>query len=61
MLYPTLVGRHTTGDGHGFDRALIDSIRYEMIGMLLIAAAIGGTAHAVLEYSARASDGRHRA
>lgn len=48
VLYPTLVGRHATGDGHGFDRALIDSIRYEMIGMLLIAAAIGGAAHSVL-------------
>jgi O-antigen/teichoic acid export membrane protein len=48
VLYPTLVGRHTTGDGHGFDRALIDSIRYEMIGMLLIAATIGGAAHSVL-------------
>jgi O-antigen/teichoic acid export membrane protein len=49
VLYPTLVGRHTKGDGHGFDRALIDSIRYEVIGMLLIAAAIGGAAHSVLE------------
>jgi O-antigen/teichoic acid export membrane protein len=48
VLYPTLVGRHTKGDGHGFDRALIDSIRYETIGMLLIAAAIGGAAHSVL-------------
>jgi O-antigen/teichoic acid export membrane protein len=48
VLYPTLVGRHTKGDGHGFDRALIDSIRYEMIGMLLIAATIGGAAHSVL-------------
>jgi O-antigen/teichoic acid export membrane protein len=49
VLYPTLVGRHTTGDGHGFDRALIDSIRYEMIGMLLFAAAIGGASHSVLD------------
>ncbi len=49
VLYPTLVGRHTTGDGHGFDRALIDSIRYEVIGMLLIAAVIGGAAHSILE------------
>jgi O-antigen/teichoic acid export membrane protein len=49
VLFPTLVGRHTKGDGHGFDRALIDSIRYEMIGMLLIAATIGGAAQAVLE------------
>ncbi len=49
VLYPTLVKRHTQGDGHGFDRALIDSIRYEMIGMLLIAAAIGGAANSVLD------------
>jgi len=48
VLYPTLVGRHATGDGHGFDRALIDSIRYEMTGLLLIAAALGGAAHSVL-------------
>jgi O-antigen/teichoic acid export membrane protein len=49
VLYPTLVGRHTSGDSHGFDRAMIDSIRYEVIGMLLIAAAIGGAAHSVLD------------
>jgi O-antigen/teichoic acid export membrane protein len=49
VLYPTLVGRHAKGDGHGFDRAMIDSIRYEMVGMLLIAAVIGGAAHSVLE------------
>lgn len=48
VLYPTLVGRHSDGDGHGFDRALIDSIRYEVIGMLLLGAAIGGAAHSVL-------------
>lgn len=48
VLYPTLVGRHAAGDGEGFDRALIDSIRYEMIGMLLIAAAVGGAARSVL-------------
>jgi O-antigen/teichoic acid export membrane protein len=49
VLYPTLVGRHTEGDRHGFDRALVDSIRYEVIGMLLFAAAIGGAAHSVLK------------
>lgn len=49
VLFPTLVGRHNDGDGHGFDRALIDSIRYEVIGMLLLAAAIGGAAHSVLD------------
>jgi O-antigen/teichoic acid export membrane protein len=48
VLYPTLVGRHTTGDREGFDRALIDSIRYEVFGMLMIAAAIGGAARSVL-------------
>jgi|GEM_PF-1854631 len=49
VLYPTLVGRHTEGDGHGFDRAMIDSIRYEVIGTLMLAAAIGGAAHSVLD------------
>ncbi|HEY0390952.1 MAG TPA: lipopolysaccharide biosynthesis protein [Solirubrobacterales bacterium] len=49
VLYPTLVGRHSEGDGHGFDRAMVDSIRYEVIGMLLLAAAIGGAAHSVLD------------
>jgi O-antigen/teichoic acid export membrane protein len=49
VLYPTLVGRHSAGDGHGFDRALIDSIRYEVVGLLLFAAAIGGGADSVLQ------------
>jgi O-antigen/teichoic acid export membrane protein len=49
VLYPTLVGRHASGDGEGFDRALVDSIRYEVIGMLGIAAALGGCARGVLE------------
>lgn len=49
VLYPTLVGRHKQGDGHGFDRAMIDSIRYEVTGMLLLAAAIGGASTYVLE------------
>lgn len=49
VLYPTLVGRHAAGDRHGFDRALIDSIRYEVVGLLLLAAAIGGAADSVLQ------------
>jgi lipopolysaccharide exporter len=49
VLFPTLVGRHKSGDGHGFDRAMIDSIRYEVTGMLLIAAAIGGASTYVLQ------------
>ncbi len=49
VLYPTLIGRRARGDGEGFDRALIDSIRYGMMGMLMIAAVCGGAAHAFLE------------
>jgi O-antigen/teichoic acid export membrane protein len=49
VLFPTLVGRRSGGDGHGFDRALIDSIRYEVVGMLLLAAAFGGAAEQVLD------------
>jgi O-antigen/teichoic acid export membrane protein len=49
VLYPTLVGRRTSGDGEGFDRALVDSIRYALVGMLLIAAIGGGAAHSILE------------
>ncbi len=49
VLYPTLVGRHRKGDGDGFDRVLVDSIRYEMIGMLTLAGAVGGAAVYVLE------------
>jgi O-antigen/teichoic acid export membrane protein len=49
VLYPTLVGRRAQGDARGFDRALIDSIRYEVIGLLLIAAAVGGASHSVLD------------
>ncbi len=49
VLYPTLVGRHAAGDRSGFDRALIDSIRYEVLAMLLLAAVIGGSARSVLD------------
>jgi O-antigen/teichoic acid export membrane protein len=49
VLYPTLVGRRTKGDGEGFDRALVDSIRYALVGMLLIAALGGGAAHSILD------------
>ena len=49
VLYPTLVGRRANGDGAGFDRALLDTTRYALIGMLMIAAVCGGAAHAILE------------
>jgi O-antigen/teichoic acid export membrane protein len=48
MLYPTLVGRHSKGDGEGFDRALVDTTRYALVGMLLIASVCGGAASAIL-------------
>jgi O-antigen/teichoic acid export membrane protein len=49
VLYPTLVRRKADGDGAGFDRALVDSIRYALVGLLLVAATFGGAAHAVLD------------
>ncbi len=48
MLFPTLVERRSNGDSHGFDRALIDSLRYSAVGMLLPAAAAGGAAYGVM-------------
>ncbi len=48
VLYPTLVGRRARGDHAGFDRALLDTSRYALIGMLLIASVFGGAAHGIL-------------
>ncbi len=48
MLYPTLVERHARGDVQGFDRALVDSIRYSTVGLLLPAAAGGGAAAGIM-------------
>jgi O-antigen/teichoic acid export membrane protein len=48
VLYPTLVGRRARGDGAGFDRALLDTTRYALVGMLLIASVFGGASHAIL-------------
>jgi O-antigen/teichoic acid export membrane protein len=49
MLFPTLVERHASGDGIGFDRALLDSLRYACTAALLPAAAAGGAAVGVME------------
>lgn len=49
VLYPTLVGRRARGDDEGFDRALIDSIRYALMGTVLLAAVCGGAAHSILD------------
>jgi O-antigen/teichoic acid export membrane protein len=48
MLFPTLVERRAAGDQEGFDRALVDTVRYCMAGMLLPAAAAGGAATSVM-------------
>jgi O-antigen/teichoic acid export membrane protein len=48
MLFPTLVERRTSGDASGYDRALIDSMRYLAIAMCLPAAAAGGASRGVM-------------
>jgi O-antigen/teichoic acid export membrane protein len=48
MLFPTLVERRSTGDHAGFDRALVDTLRYCAGGLLLPAAAGGGAASSVM-------------
>jgi O-antigen/teichoic acid export membrane protein len=48
MLFPTLVERRAKRDGPGFSRALVDSLRYATIGLLLPAAAAGGAADGVM-------------
>jgi O-antigen/teichoic acid export membrane protein len=49
MLFPTLVERRAGGDRHGFDRALIDTMRYAAAALLLLAAVGGGAAFGVME------------
>jgi O-antigen/teichoic acid export membrane protein len=48
MLFPTLVERRLGGDGPGFDRALVDSLRYVAIAMLLPAAVAAGAASPIM-------------
>ena len=48
MLLPTLVQHRHTGDTEGFDRVLVDSLRYAAFGLLLPAAVGGGAAEAVM-------------
>jgi O-antigen/teichoic acid export membrane protein len=49
MLFPTLVERRAKGDHAGFDMALVDSVRYAFISMLVFAAAAGGAAHGLMD------------
>jgi O-antigen/teichoic acid export membrane protein len=48
MLFPTLVERHHAEDHAGFDRALVDSMRYVSVVLLLPAAAGGGAANGIM-------------
>jgi O-antigen/teichoic acid export membrane protein len=48
MLLPTLVQRRHAGDTEGFDRVLVDSLRYSAFGMLLPAAVGGGAAAGIM-------------
>jgi O-antigen/teichoic acid export membrane protein len=48
MLFPTLLERRARGDHPGFDRALVDTVRYSAVGMLWPAAAAGGAAVGVM-------------
>jgi O-antigen/teichoic acid export membrane protein len=48
MLFPTLLERRAKGDATGYARALIDSLRYTTILLLLGAAAGGGLASEVM-------------
>ena len=49
MVFPTLVERHVGEDRLGFDRALVDSLRYVAGGMLLPAAVGGGAAVGIMD------------
>ncbi len=48
MLFPTLVERRASGDRAGFDRSLVDSMRYSLFGLLAIATVGGGAAHEIM-------------
>jgi O-antigen/teichoic acid export membrane protein len=48
LLFPTLVERHGNNDRVGFDRALMDSLRYATVFLLLFAAVGGGSANAIM-------------
>ncbi|HLH66181.1 MAG TPA: polysaccharide biosynthesis C-terminal domain-containing protein [Solirubrobacteraceae bacterium] len=48
LLFPTLVERRQTGDQAGFDRAVIDSLRYGSAFLLLFAAVGGGAAKGIM-------------
>ena len=48
MLFPTLVERRHTGDVVGFERALVDSLRYAAAGLFALPAVAGGAAAGIM-------------
>jgi O-antigen/teichoic acid export membrane protein len=48
MLFPTLIERRANRDGAGYARALVDSLRYTSIVLLLPAVAFAGVAQGVM-------------
>ena len=48
MLFPTLVERRHGGDLGGFDRVLVDTLRYSLVGLLLIGAVAAGAANGIM-------------
>jgi O-antigen/teichoic acid export membrane protein len=48
MLFPTLVERRSQSDRAGFERALVDSLRYVAVAMLLPAAVAAGAAAPIM-------------
>lgn len=48
MLFPTLVERREGGDTEGYERVLVDTVRYVVAGTLLVAATIGGASNGVM-------------
>jgi O-antigen/teichoic acid export membrane protein len=48
MLFPTLLERRASGDWTGYARALVDSLRYTAIALILPAAACAGVAQGIM-------------
>jgi PST family polysaccharide transporter len=49
MLYPTMVERRAQGDGEGVTRSFVDSIRYTLVFMLLVAGVGGGVSDGIMD------------
>ena len=49
VLLPTLVERRQASDGPGYDLALIDSLRYATVALMLPAAVLSGAAHSIMD------------